>query len=118
MGLLEAFRSLVRDAATDIARLAPIHHAVQRAAREASEELNGLKARLDDVGMRSAFLFGSEVDSPALHDPEEKARLDGLESELRRGQIRREYLERQTRILAEVARALMPLTKTSVPRPR
>ena len=110
MRLFGGFRSRERDNATDIARIGPILDAVRAAGRAAEAELGGLKARLADVGARAAFLVGPDLESEALADPANKTRLDEMESEMKRGGMRRRYLERQVRILGEVAGVLSAVT--------
>jgi hypothetical protein len=96
------------------ARVKAILADISTARRAADAELSGLRSRLGDVGVRLSFLFGSEVESPAEKDPEDRKRLDAMETELRRGRIRRRYLEDQLRALDEVA-VLLSALSTSRP---
>ena len=115
MAIFSRFRSKERDVYSDTTRVMPIIDAVRAAIREAEKEFAGLRARLQEIGDRAAFLLGDGVQSDTTGDPSSEAALKETESFLMRGEMRSRYLAKQISTLKEIGELLSAVVKPETP---
>jgi len=108
------FRSVQRDAQTDLERIAAVVQAIDAAVTAAVNEREALRARVDTARDLASFATGTGDDEYLTRETKDTSRIEGYEQQMKIGEQRLQELDRQIASLA----ALQDLSRRCFSEPR
>ena len=114
MKKLFQFRSVQRDAQTDLERIAAVVQAIDAAVTAAVNEREALRARVDTARDLASFATGTGDDEYLTRETKDTSRIEGYEQQMKIGEQRLQELDRQIASLA----ALQDLSRRCFSEPR